>query len=89
MSFSNDGVDWTDWYGYATSFSWVLPTGDGTKTVFVQFKDADLELRFIQTGPVSYPQLRPDFVPNLSIIDMMMFNDRPELGGLLREYALV
>lgn len=54
-----------------------------------QFKDAGLELRFIQTGRVSYPQLRPDFVPNLSIIDLMMFNERQELRGLLQEYALV
>lgn len=40
MRFSNDGVTWSAWKAYATSFSWNLIGGEGTKTVRVQFRDA-------------------------------------------------
>lgn len=39
MRFSNNNVTWSDWEAYATSKSWTLTTGDGTKTVYVQYKD--------------------------------------------------
>jgi len=39
MRFSNDGSSWSGWYSYANSASWTLASGDGTKTVYVQFKD--------------------------------------------------
>jgi len=39
MRFSNDNATWTPWEAYSTSKAWVLITGDGTKTVYVQFKD--------------------------------------------------
>jgi len=43
MRFSNDGSSWTNWESYAMARSWTLASGDGTKTVYVQFKDnADL-----------------------------------------------
>jgi hypothetical protein len=40
MTFSNGNSDWLEWEAFATSKIWVLPTGDGEKTVNVQFKDA-------------------------------------------------
>jgi len=40
MCFSNDNVTWTSWETYSTSKSWTLPSGDGTKTVYVKFKDS-------------------------------------------------
>jgi hypothetical protein len=39
MRFSNDGTDWASWETYATSKNWTLSSGDGEKTVYVQFKD--------------------------------------------------
>jgi len=39
MRFSNDNVTWTPWESYYTSKPWALTTSDGTKTVYVQFKD--------------------------------------------------
>jgi len=39
MSFSNDGSTWSAWQAYATSASWSLATGDGSKTVYARFKD--------------------------------------------------
>lgn len=39
MRFSNDGVSFTADEAYATSKSWTLSSGDGVKTVYVQFTD--------------------------------------------------
>jgi len=39
MSFSNDGIIWSEWQAYATSASWSLSTGDGLKTVYARVKD--------------------------------------------------
>jgi len=40
MRFQENAGTWTDWEAYAPSKSWVLQSGDGTKTVSVQFQDA-------------------------------------------------
>lgn len=34
-------------------------------------------------------QFGNDFLPNLSIVDVMMFNSAEEIGTLLNEYALI
>lgn len=39
MQVSNDGKTWSEWEPYATSKSWTLPKGKGTKTVYVAFRD--------------------------------------------------
>ena len=39
MQFSNDNSTWSTAEAYATSKAWTLSSGDGTKTVYVKFKD--------------------------------------------------
>jgi hypothetical protein len=39
MRFSNDGVNYGSWVPYATTASYTLPSGDGSKTVFVEFRN--------------------------------------------------
>lgn len=39
MCFSNDNVSYSDWENYAASKSWTLTEGDGTKTVYVKYRD--------------------------------------------------
>jgi len=39
MQFSNDNSTWTTPQAYSTSKSWTLSSGNGTKTVYVKFKD--------------------------------------------------
>ncbi|WP_461100991.1 WbqC family protein [Spirosoma koreense] len=53
------------------------------------FTEAGIELNFIRTNRVEYPQFRNEFVPWLSIIDILMFNDPSAVQLLLREYELV
>jgi hypothetical protein len=39
MRFSNDGSSWSDWESYGNSKNWTLSSGDGTKTIYAQYKD--------------------------------------------------
>ena len=48
-----------------------------------------IELHFIKTDEITYKQHRDHFEPNLSIIDVMMFNGKEGTKQLLKEYTLV
>lgn len=49
MRFSLDNVNWSAWETYAASRSYTLPAGDGTKNLYVQYKDT--------AGNISTPYL--------------------------------
>jgi hypothetical protein len=53
------------------------------------FKNQEIELGFIQTGNVSYKQFKNEFVPYLSIIDVLMFNDVDRVKNLLNKFDIV
>jgi len=53
------------------------------------FRRQNIDLKFIQTRNFSYRQFDSDFVTNLSIIDVMMFNEKDEVKNLLEQYDLV
>ncbi len=40
MRFSNDGFTWSSWESKVSTKSWILSSGDGSKTVYMQLKDA-------------------------------------------------
>lgn len=52
------------------------------------FRNKGIELRFIKTKPVEYKQFDNEFVPWLSIIDVMMFNSKEEIIKMLGLYIL-
>jgi hypothetical protein len=52
------------------------------------FAKNGIELSFIESRIKSYSQMKPQFTPNLSIIDVMMYNSIDEISGLLAEYVL-
>jgi len=52
------------------------------------FKDSGLDLHFVTPLPVKYPQFVHEFVPWLSIIDVMMFNSQAAIVSLLDRYCL-
>lgn len=56
---------------------------------FEEFRENGIELAFLKTDSISYPQLGGEFVPDLSIIDVMMFNSVPEIQELLNRYTLI
>lgn len=53
------------------------------------FKEKGIELSFIKTLPIEYKQFNNDFVPWLSIIDVLMFNSIEEVNRMLDKYELV
>ena len=53
------------------------------------FAEKEVWLQFIQPHEVSYPQFKEPFVPNLSILDVMMFNDSSQIQQLLQQYDLI
>ncbi len=53
------------------------------------FKDQKIRLQFLKTDDIIYQQYKEDFVPNLSIIDVLMFNSVEEVKELLQKYTLI
>lgn len=54
-----------------------------------EFAQAGIKLCFPKMREISYPQFKNEFVPNLSIIDVMMFNSQDECRRLLTEYDII
>ena len=53
------------------------------------FAQSGITLRFLQPRQRTYKQYDNPFVPNLSIIDVLMFNRLEQVGSMLREFDLV
>jgi hypothetical protein len=53
------------------------------------FSDAGIKLDFINTEMIEYKQFDNAFVPNLSIIDILMFNAKDEVKEMLERYQLI
>ena len=53
------------------------------------FKKNNLELQFIKSNNISYNQFNNEFIPWLSIIDVMMFNSFNEIKSYMSKYELI
>jgi len=53
------------------------------------FEKNNIKLNFIKTLEVEYKQFNNEFISNLSIIDVLMFNSKQEIKKLLNKYELV
>jgi hypothetical protein len=62
----------------------------GGKELYVStdFINAGITLKFIKMEEVVYSQSSNKFVPNLSIIDVLMYNSKAEVHTLLEKYSL-
>ncbi len=56
---------------------------------FDNFINNGINLAFIKTNEITYKQFNKEFVPNLSIIDVMMFNSKEEILKMLNAYTLI
>lgn len=52
------------------------------------FAAKNIDLRFIEMHPITYAQGGAEFVPYLSIIDVLMFNERSVVQQMLQQYSL-
>lgn len=53
------------------------------------FEKNDLQLSFVETNRIVYNQFKNEFIPGLSIIDVLMFNGKEKTKILLEEYNLI
>lgn len=53
------------------------------------FKKNGLELKFLKSKNIEYKQFNNEFVPWLSIIDVLMFNSVEDIQKMLDEYELI
>ncbi len=53
------------------------------------FHHQGIELKFIKSKSIEYKQFDNEFVPWLSIIDLMMFNSKEDISKLLNHYELL
>ena len=53
------------------------------------FKSNNIDLKFLRSNLICYPQFRNEFVPFLSILDVMMFNSIEEIKCILDNYELI
>jgi len=55
-----------------------------------RFKENKINLRFLKAKPIIYSQLGLNFIPNMSILDLMMLNRKECVIGFLKnEYELI
>ena len=53
------------------------------------FLKEGIVLNFLKTEEIVYKQFNDEFVPNLSIVDVMMFNSKNEVKEMLKRYELI
>ena len=53
------------------------------------FQNSGINLYFLKSKPIKYKQFDDIFFSNLSIIDVMMFNDVPTIQNYLNQYELI
>ena len=54
-----------------------------------RFEQEKIKLSFIKTKSIQYTQFKNEFIPWLSILDVLMFNDSDKIQGFLNEFELV
>ena len=53
------------------------------------FNNNEIKLNFIKMKEIKYKQFNNEFVPNLSFIDVLMFNSPEEIKRMLNDYELI
>ena len=56
---------------------------------FEEFKSNGIELKFLKTEEINYQQFNNEFIPYLSILDVMMFNSKEKVKEFLNNYSLI
>lgn len=57
--FSLDNVSWSSWEAYSASRSYTLPAGDGTKNLYVQYRDTAGNISIAYRGTIILDTLSP------------------------------
>lgn len=68
---------------------YINPIGGKSLYDFNSFNKEGIDLKFLQPDSIEYKQFGNDFVPWLSIVDVMMFNPVFKIRKYLNQYLLV
>jgi hypothetical protein len=68
---------------------YINPIGGTELYNYQYFEESEIKLNFIKTDRIEYPQFKNEFVPFLSIIDVLMFNSKENIKSFLNQYELV
>lgn len=68
---------------------YINPIGGTTLYEEEDFKNDGFDLNFLQSNRIEYKQFENEFVPWLSIIDVLMFNSPEDINVMLDQYELV
>lgn len=68
---------------------YVNPIGGQALYSPAAFAAASIRLDFVRPRPIVYPQFGGAFVPNLSILDVLMFNAKPTVRAMLNEVDVI
>lgn len=68
--------------------SYLNPIGGVKLYKKYRFEKAGMLLNFLMPGDIQYTQFNNQFVPHLSIIDIMMFNNVEEIRKMLNHYEI-
>ncbi len=62
----------------------------GGKSLYApeQFEEEGIKLTFIEPKLTPYPQFTPPFTSGLSILGLIMFNERVKVIDMLKDYRL-
>ncbi|WP_242117934.1 WbqC family protein [Aestuariivivens sediminicola] len=69
--------------------TYINPIGGKALYSKQKFKLEGLQLQFIKSHDIKYLQFNDDFVPWLSIIDVLMFNSVDDIKSFLEQYELL
>lgn len=53
------------------------------------FSQNNINLSFLKTHEISYKQFNNKFVPNLSVVDILMFNSKDKIKNMLTQFELI
>lgn len=74
---------------YVGADKYINAIGGQNLYTYKQFESQGIQLGFIQSDNIEYKQLWYEFVPNLSIIDVIMFNSKKEIMQMLKQYKIL
>jgi hypothetical protein len=69
--------------------SYINPTGGMMLYDKDVFKAEKIKLQFLNSLDINYKQKNDEFVRNLSIIDLLMYEDHNQINSLLNQYKLI
>lgn len=73
---------------YLNTDTYINPFGGKELYNKKEFASKGIELKFIKSRYIEYPQFNHEFVPWLSIIDVLMFNSIEQIRNYLNKYDL-